>query len=329
MSITEFSYVTNDNLETTHKEILEILTSKKYKINQDIITEITAHHPLSAMNYPHDVKVQLIENEQNVKITFKIDHRASSVYMDRISKEVICKLTPIKAKVEIPKQEVINNLTPIKSESEIQKQEIKNNGDVESEISVMHSKLLDQLTIFKNIFPKQLQKELEKTMKNNDSKEFYIFVNEKINPVIQNYTKQIINHDFNPDEESLWVHEVTRGVFNKEVIEKWIVTNLRAMIYLPVTKENPQAKISAIGLKISDSVVMNQQRRSSGSRVGTFVGSGGRGFVGASVGSSQSKSSTYGDLVFLFNGKEAFRFSGVSDPHGVRRLIETIKKQGM
>jgi hypothetical protein len=47
-------------------------------------------------------------------------------------------------------------------------------------------------------------------------------------------------------------------------------------------------------------------------------------FVGVS--SSSSKSMTYGDLVFLVAGNEVFRFYGVSDLDGIKRLIDNLKK---
>jgi hypothetical protein len=35
---------------------------------------------------------------------------------------------------------------------------------------------------------------------------------------------------------------------------------------------------------------------------------------------------TYGDLVFLVAGNEVFRFYGVSDLDGIKRLIDNLKK---
>lgn len=74
-------------------------------------------------------------------------------------------------------------------------------------------------------------------------------------------------------------------------------------------------------------VVMNQHRSPLGSRVGTFMGTGDRGFVGTSLSSSSSTSAIYGDLMFLFNGKEALRLQGISDSHGVHRARATVSTQ--
>jgi len=36
---------------------------------------------------------------------------------------------------------------------------------------------------------------------------------------------------------------------------------------------------------------------------------------------------SYGDIVFLCNDKEVFRFQGISDPNEVNYLIKTLKKE--
>jgi hypothetical protein len=35
----------------------------------------------------------------------------------------------------------------------------------------------------------------------------------------------------------------------------------------------------------------------------------------------------FGDIVFLRNDREIFRFQGISDPEEVNRLIKTLKKE--
>jgi hypothetical protein len=72
---------------------------------------------------------------------------------------------------------------------------------------------------------------------------------------------------------------------------------------------------------------MNQYRSSTGSRVGTFMGARGSLFAGVGESTYSSTSQTYGDLVFFLSGREVLRFQGISDPQGVRRMVETLKKQ--
>ena len=96
-----------------------------------------------------------------------------------------------------------------------------------------------------------------------------------------------------------------------------------------VTKDNPQERFMAVGwLDLSDSVVMNQVRKSKGSRVGSFAGVyGGGGFVGTTTGISSGTSMTFGDIVFLHNDREILRLQGISDPNEVNHLIQTLKKE--
>jgi hypothetical protein len=73
---------------------------------------------------------------------------------------------------------------------------------------------------------------------------------------------------------------------------------------------------------------MNQFRKSKGNRVGSFAGVyGGGGFAGTGTGISSSTSMNFGDIVFLHNDREIFRFQGISDPDEVNRLIKTLKKE--
>ena len=136
------------------------------------------------------------------------------------------------------------------------------------------------------------------------------------------------NYDFVQGEQILWRHDVHKGIIHREVVAEWIITNMRAMKRFPLTKDNLTPQIAYVGHSISESIVMNQHRQSQGSRVGNFVGGGSGGsFGGVSTGVSKSTSTNYGDLVFLANGKEMFRFNGISDPNGVNRLIKALKKQ--
>ena len=174
------------------------------------------------------------------------------------------------------------------------------------------------LNVFKDVIPANLESELKKAIKKGEIPEQ---LGLQIKDIVQNYQEKIMSKELLPDEEVLWVHEVKKGILKRETVEKWIITNHRIM---KLNFEKNQA--FKIGVLVTDVVVMNKRRESSGSRVGTFTGRGGRGFVGVGVSSSSSKSMTYGDLVFLVAGKEIFRFYGVSDPDGIKRLIDNLKK---
>jgi len=143
------------------------------------------------------------------------------------------------------------------------------------------------------------------------------------------YQAKMLNRNFNAGEQVIWSHTVQKGVFSKETAERWLITNMRAIKQFPVTKDNPQEKFLAIGwLDLSDSVVMNQFRKSKGNRVGTFAGVYGTGvFGGTATGISSTTSISFGDIIFLRNDREMFRFQGISDPDEVNRLIKTLKKE--
>jgi hypothetical protein len=147
----------------------------------------------------------------------------------------------------------------------------------------------------------------------------------EVMPILDNYQAKIWNMKFdNEGEQPLWKHEVQKGFIHKETIETWAITNLRA-----VKINSASLKMEVVGLALADAVVMNQHHSSTGSRVGTFIGAKGSLFAGAGESTYSSKSQTYGDLVFFLAGREVLRFQGISDPHGVRRMVETLKKQQM
>jgi hypothetical protein len=145
------------------------------------------------------------------------------------------------------------------------------------------------------------------------------------------YQAKMLNRDSNPGEQVIWSHTIQKGMLNKETTEKWLITNMRAIKQFPTTKDNPQEKFVALGwLDLTDSVVMNQIRKSKGNRVGSFAGvSGGGGFAGTTSGINTSTSMTFGDIVFLCNDREVLRFKGISDPNEVNHLIKTLKKESV
>ncbi len=60
------------------------------------------------------------------------------------------------------------------------------------------------------------------------------------------YQGKMLNRDFNPGEQVIWSHTVNKGVLSKEIAERWLITNMRAIKQFPVTKDNPQEKFVAI-----------------------------------------------------------------------------------
>ena len=121
---------------------------------------------------------------------------------------------------------------------------------------------------------------------------------------------KIRNPQFNEGEQILKRYPI-KGQENAEKV----ITNLRACT---IFWKNGQPIVtgSPIGLHISDTAVTTRCHKSSGTSSK---------FSRTSL--SQSTSIAYGDLVFVFAGKKVFCFYNISDPHGVKNLIQTFKKQ--
>jgi Double zinc ribbon len=113
-------------------------------------------------------------------------------------------------------------------------------------------------------------------------------------------------------EETLWRNQVTQGIFKKRVVEVQTITNYRVL-----------RNDKGITFKdIDDVVVMNQHRVSQSNFTGTSYGR----YARFGTGSTQSRSKTVGDVVFMRQGRPAVRFNQIADPHGVVRLAKSAKR---
>lgn len=126
------------------------------------------------------------------------------------------------------------------------------------------------------------------------------------------------------DEELIWTHVDTKGVFN--IHASWLdaVTNFRIFQYNFDTHLSNYALVSAI-----DDIVVTKQKRisesqSSGIYYGTRFGSIRSGFGG---GKTRTTSISIGDVVFMVDGRPFITFNQIRDPHGVSRIVKSVKKQ--
>lgn len=174
----------------------------------------------------------------------------------------------------------------------------------------------------KDVIPDYLEKEWAKAVRDHDDAAM-VAAFSKIQPLIVEYAKRIKSQEYNEGEEDQWVNEISNGVFKRNVVERWVITNQRAFI-LRAGSDGILKRTSGVGLAIANAVVMNQYRKSNSTHVGTFVSRKGFGVGG---GRSTSTSTSYGDLVFMSDGKEILRFPGISDPNGVKKMVEALKKQ--
>ena len=251
-----FTLETTVDQQKAKEAVIQALDNRGYRVEGDFESKIVAKHSFSTTYYPHEVEIILDSQPEGTIISASINHRASQVYLKRLSEELVKILPPLPPRVFNPMERPTSQ---------------------------------DELS----------------------------------------YQAKMLNRDFNTGEQVIWSHTVNKGVLNKEIAERWIITNMRVIKQFPVTKDNPQEKFVAIGwLDLSDSVVMNQFRKSKGNRVGSFAGVYSTGaFAGTATGITSSKSMSYGDIVFLHNDKELFRFQGISDPNEANNLIKTLKKE--
>jgi hypothetical protein len=76
------------------------------------------------------------------------------------------------------------------------------------------------------------------------------------------------------------------------------------------------------GLK--DIVVNNQRRVSNSNSIGSYSRSR---YNLSGVGNTKTTSMTVGDIVFIAEGKPYITFRQISDPHGLARVVKSIRKQ--
>ncbi|MGD0450012.1 MAG: hypothetical protein ABSA79_03015 [Candidatus Bathyarchaeia archaeon] len=151
------------------------------------------------------------------------------------------------------------------------------------------------LKLYKNILPRELVKAAIKAKKNTDQTEFKKHEGD-INLFITRYNEKIHNPKLIAGEQTLRRYTLKE---NGEMV----LTNFRAFIF---SKEGIGFPV---GLHVSDTVVTEKISKSS------------------RTSSSQRISRTYGNLVFVFDGKRVLCFNNIRDPQGVKNLIQTFKKQ--
>lgn len=121
-------------------------------------------------------------------------------------------------------------------------------------------------------------------------------------------------------EELVWYYIFTKGILNKKATWLNLVTNYRILEYNFFEHSGNYTTISGV-----EDVIVNNQRRVSDS---TGYGSYGKSRYNISgVRSGKTTSKTIGDVVVIANGKPFITFNGVSDPHGLSKLIKSLKKQ--
>jgi len=126
-------------------------------------------------------------------------------------------------------------------------------------------------------------------------------------------------------EEILWSCVKEQGVFNKKVEFVMAITNFRAGIW---HFEYPEDTGYMLIHFADDVIVMDSHRQSSSHRMGSFHSTGRMGMrIGTHSSIGSSRSQTVGDVHVMKDGETIIRFGGVSDPHGIVKLVKSVQKQ--
>tara|TARA_Y100001936_G_C16049193_1_gene656654 strand:- start:607 stop:1746 length:1140 start_codon:yes stop_codon:yes gene_type:complete len=124
-------------------------------------------------------------------------------------------------------------------------------------------------------------------------------------------------------EEVLWINVGTKGTFTKKAEYVMALTNFRAMIY----RFNDRVWGNVFLISVDDVTVMNSHRVSQSTRAGSFSSVGRYGMQAGSYGGvSSGKSQTVGDVVFMVDGKPIITWGGVTDPNGIKRVANAVRK---
>ena len=112
------------------------------------------------------------------------------------------------------------------------------------------------------------------------------------------------------NEQVIWRNILTKGFFNKKIIDTQIITNFR------VIRNDYEIPLQ----DLDDIVIMNRHRQSQSQY--TRVRSRGMG-----MGQSNSRGYTFGNIVFIYQGVPAIIFYRILDPQGIVNLTKSARKK--
>jgi len=120
-----------------------------------------------------------------------------------------------------------------------------------------------------------------------------------------------------PGETVLWRRDITRGTLRKRIIVQEWITNVRIFRY----DIEGQRLLSQIALKsMPDVLVENTRRRSQSYGSGLYS-------EGVYTSSRSGTSHEIGDVLIMKDGVISTKLSSVVDPQGLKRLIDTVKRE--
>jgi hypothetical protein len=118
-------------------------------------------------------------------------------------------------------------------------------------------------------------------------------------------------------EELVWYN---LGLDKQKIAWLQALTNCRVYLYDYV--RHPGLVVLIPG--VQDVVVMNQKRTSNSSSIGTYARSR---YNISGLRNSRTTSLTIGDVQFIAEGRPYIPFMQVGDPHGLARLVKSLKQE--
>jgi len=142
----------------------------------------------------------------------------------------------------------------------------------------------------------------------------------KLQKVINHFPTEVDGLPFLLEGESfIWSNLQTDGTIKKRATWLEVVTNYRILQY---SIQRHAANYVTLAT-LEDVVVMNQKKISQSSGYASY---GRSRYHIAGIGGSRSTGMTFGDIVFVSQGRPFITFRQVQDPHGLAKLIKSASK---
>src|SRR5208337_329705 len=98
----KFTLETTLDQQKAKEGVIQALDNRGYRVEGDFESKIVAKHSFSATYYPHEVEIILDSTPGGTIISASINHRASQIYLKRLSEELVKILPPLPARVFNP-----------------------------------------------------------------------------------------------------------------------------------------------------------------------------------------------------------------------------------
>jgi double zinc ribbon protein len=279
----------------------------------------------------HTYKIEIVDFTLAPNIEYPVDFRnLRQIELHPIEWDGLIVLSNPKNKkerIEIPSGNIVDTQTISEAKGHVIKKE-----DLMIQITYMdgnNSNSNQYNVIIINLEDKYVNEclQLIESVRQNGRNDTYWTYRSLIVP-INNQTKTIDIYPLSPflaeGEDIIWNHMKTQGIIHQKVVWIEALTNYRVYYY-----NYEQHVGTALLLPGIDDIVVNNQRRTSNTETVAFYSGAYSRYAGSSSGTRNTKgtSVTLGDVVIIAGGKPFITFSQVADPHGLARVVKSIKQQ--